>query len=140
MLSAHCRFTNELSGYTLEAGVASATRVPTGRVATLDEAQQSCINLGPACHGVTSKGADHARSYLLSAGTTPVPSPTGGAAWLKLCGSATCTELEVGVWYWGTHLRSVEGLRTADGCCDACLAQPHTQCTAHTVHLPSAHG
>ena len=121
-----CRFTAELSGYALASDshaaslFTSAALWPKHPFSTLTEAQHACLAL-PACGGVSAKGDMHA--YEASVGRTPMPSPTGGSSWVKLCNPGHC-EVEEGVWYWGAHIRTVPRMDSVEGCCDACLATP----------------
>ena len=118
-----CRFTVQLTGFALEGGngAPAPPSLPAAKLPTLDDAQSACVASGAECGGI-ARSRD-GKSYLLSAGGTPVPSPTGGSVWLKLCDSATC-QVEEGAWYWGAHLRTVPLIQSVHGCCDACLATP----------------
>ena len=112
-----CRFTAELSGFDLSTG---GLALPP--LATLPVATARCVALGHSCGGVTALGhpAEQGR-YSVRGGTELQPSPTGGSAWLKLCDDSKC-EVEHGVWYWGSHLRTLSHTLDVDACCDACLA------------------
>ena len=127
--SANCRFSAELTGYSLTSDALSSNHAVNSRLssaiwphkpfAALTDAEESCRAL-PTCGGITSTDGAH---FEASFGGFPTPSPTGGSAWVKLCDSGHC-ELETGAWYWGTHIRTAPDVSTSDACCDACLATP----------------
>ena len=98
---AACRFTAELRGYRL--GSAAVGTAPASPFSSYDAAAQACLELGLQCGGVVQA---RSQSYELSASAVLAPSPTGGAAWVKLCTDARCVT-EDGVWYWGAHLVSL---------------------------------
>jgi hypothetical protein len=119
-----CRYSAALTGFSLALDaskhVHASSLWPHRSFSVLAEAQAACLT-APSCGGVTQRSGDAA--FEASSGSVPTPSPTGGSSWVKLCGSSTC-EVEQGAWYWGVHLRTVPGLESAEGCCDACLATP----------------
>ena len=106
-----CHFSAALTGFRLgpEHSVAPAEQ---SSFAELQAAQSACLGLGDSCGGVTLSKHD---AYELRIGSVPTPSPTGGAAWVKLCSSGSC-ELEESAWYWGAHLRTVPHLDDVQDC------------------------
>ena len=123
-----CRYSEPLHGYTLATPSSTQTSFAPSEAtrlhpfATLADAKIACLQM-PPCGGVSRRDESGAYEVHAVGRNVPMPSPTGGTAWVKLCESATC-EVEDGVWYWGAHIRTVPHLDKVAACCDACLATP----------------
>ena len=117
MASPPCRFSAELRGFTLDHSHERyhVNTIFHSNLPSLLEAKQTCLATAE-CAGVLQK--NEGAAYQPTYGHEPKPSPTGGAAWVKLCESARC-EIEHSTWYWGVHIRTVPHLESVDTCCDA---------------------